>query len=88
MFHSDDHIPLLVSCFYISVSLGHLFQRIAPIDDRYDLPGFDELVQKNQVLILRYRTMRAPLPAQNRDPDYTLVTRTTLPAYPPRSSSS
>jgi hypothetical protein len=69
MFHSDDYIPLLLPCFDIPMSLGHMVQWIAPIDDRGDLPGFNELIQKKQVLILQYRNMRAPLLTHERDPD-------------------
>ena len=36
--HSYDDISLFVSFIDIPVSLGSLFQRIAPINDRFNLP--------------------------------------------------
>jgi hypothetical protein len=44
--HSDDHIPLFVSLFDIPVSLGHLFQRIAPINDRFYLSCLNQLFEE------------------------------------------
>jgi hypothetical protein len=49
MLHSDDDIPLFVSCFDIPVRLGSLRQRIAPIDDRFDLPLLNKLSEENQI---------------------------------------
>src|SRR5512136_2904198 len=43
--HRDDDISLLVSCFDISVSLGHLFKRIAPINNRFCLPCLNQLFE-------------------------------------------
>ena len=55
IFHSDDYIPLLVPCFDIPVSLGHLVQRIAPIDDRFDLSRLDKLADEGKILCLSAR---------------------------------
>ncbi len=47
MHQGDDYIPLLLSRFDIPVSLGCLLQRIASIDDRFDLPRLDQLFEEN-----------------------------------------
>jgi hypothetical protein len=44
--HSDDNISLFVSLFNILVRLGHLFQWITPIDDRFYLPCFNQLFEE------------------------------------------
>ena len=49
MFQSNYYVSLFVSFFDIPVSLGHLFQRIASIDDRSDLSRFDELFEVDQI---------------------------------------
>jgi hypothetical protein len=45
MFHSDNHISLFVSLFNIAVRLGHMFQWITPIDDRFYLPCLNQLLR-------------------------------------------
>ncbi len=43
--HGDDDFSLSVSLFEITDGLGDLAQRVGPIYDRGDLPGFDELLE-------------------------------------------
>jgi hypothetical protein len=50
MSYRYDHVSLLVSLFHIPVSLGHLLQRIASIDDRSQLACLNELSQEDQIL--------------------------------------
>ena len=45
MRHSDDHIPLFVPLFDISVSFGSLFQRIESINDRFYLSRLNQLFE-------------------------------------------
>ena len=68
MLHSDDDISLFVSCFDIPVRLGHLFQRIASIDDRFYLPRLDQLCEEDKIFDL------LTVPASNPWPQ-------TLPFY-------
>jgi hypothetical protein len=44
--HSDDDISPFVALFDIPVSLGSLRHREAPIDDRFDLPRFNQFFDK------------------------------------------
>lgn len=39
----DDDISLFLASFYIPVSLHNLFQRLAPVNDRFDRSGLYEL---------------------------------------------
>ena len=45
--YGDDHISLFLPCFDIPVSFGSLFQRIASINHRFDLPRFNQLFEEN-----------------------------------------
>ena len=45
MFQSDNYISLFVSFFDIPVRLGHLFQRIESINDRFYLSRFNQLFE-------------------------------------------
>src|SRR6266542_2293505 len=47
--HGDHDVPLLVPLVDVPVSLGHLFQGIAPIDDGLQVSYFDQLLEQNQV---------------------------------------
>lgn len=38
----DDHIAFFMSFVNISVGFGHLFQRIAPVDDSFIFPRFEK----------------------------------------------
>ncbi len=44
-----DDISLFVPFFDIPVSLGNLFQRIASIDDRFDLSRLNKFFDENQI---------------------------------------
>ncbi len=66
MFHGDDDFASGVSLCCITHSLRGLAQRVRSVDDRSDLPGFNKLLQKNQVLILRHRHKHASLLAHER----------------------
>ena len=46
MGHRDDDIALFVSGVDVAVSLGDLFQRIASINDRVDLPRLNQLFEE------------------------------------------
>ena len=48
--HGDDDLPSSLSRFQIADRLGNLAQRERPVDDRRDLPGFDELLQDDQAV--------------------------------------
>ena len=50
--HRDDDIALFVSCFDIPVSLDNLFQRIASINDWFDLSRFNQLCEEIQIFTL------------------------------------
>jgi hypothetical protein len=43
MHHSDDDVSPFLPLFDIPVSFGDLFQRIAPIDDRFYLSRLNKL---------------------------------------------
>ena len=62
MFHSDDDISLFVPFFDIAVSLGDLFQRIAPIYDRFYLPRLNQLCEEDKIFDL------LTVPASNPQP--------------------
>jgi dihydrofolate reductase len=47
---SDDDLPSHLSRFQIADRLGNLAQRECPVDDRRDLPGFDEVLQDDQAV--------------------------------------
>ena len=44
--HSDDHIALFVSFVHVSVGLGHLFQRIASINDWLDPSRLNQIFEE------------------------------------------
>jgi hypothetical protein len=43
-------VSFLVPLLDVSVGLDDLLQRIAPVDDRPDLPGLDEFLEEDKVL--------------------------------------
>ena len=43
VFNSDGDMALFLPTFYVPVCLSRLFQRKAPVDDRFYLPRFDKL---------------------------------------------
>ncbi len=48
--HGDDELSARVSFSLVSESFRNLTQLVPAIDDRRDLPGFDELLQNHQIL--------------------------------------
>jgi hypothetical protein len=50
--HSDDDIFSVVPLFQIPDGLGDLAQRVRPVADRCELPGFDELLEDDQLLLV------------------------------------
>src|SRR5664280_3006708 len=48
--HGDDYVAALVPLLDVRVGLDDLPQRIAPVDDRPDLPGLDEFFEEDKVL--------------------------------------
>ena len=49
LLYCDDDTAHLVPGFDITVRLGSLRQRIAPIDDRFDLPFLNKLSEESQI---------------------------------------
>ena len=47
--HRDDDIPPFVPVFHIAMSLSHLFQGIASIDDRMELSRLNQLSEKEEM---------------------------------------
>ena len=61
--HGDDDILSVVSLIQIPDGLGDLAQRVRPVADRCDLPGFDELLEDDQMLLVTTASlMRNDLP--------------------------
>ncbi len=50
LFQSYDYIPLFMSLLDIAMSLGSLFQGIAPIDDRFNRSGLNKLFEGQQII--------------------------------------
>ena len=48
--HGNDHVSFLVPLLDVRVGLDDLLQRVAPVDDRPDLPGLDEFLEEDKVL--------------------------------------
>src|SRR6266508_1958213 len=65
--HGDDDLASGVSLLQRPDGLGHLAQRVGPVDDRCDLAGLDELLQDHQVLapFLQYE-LAQPLAHERR----------------------
>src|ERR687890_1579893 len=51
--HGDEDFSFCVSPFQIPDGFGDLGERVGTVDDRCDLPGFDELLEDEQVLVVR-----------------------------------
>jgi hypothetical protein len=49
----DDDFSPSVSALDVAESRRGLVQRVLPVDDRSKLPGFDKLLQDDQVLMIR-----------------------------------
>jgi hypothetical protein len=46
VFHGYDDIALFAPLIDIPVGVGHLFQRIAPIDERFELARFNQIFEE------------------------------------------
>src|SRR3712207_6456308 len=68
----DDDFPLSLPFCQIPDGLWGLGERVGPVDDRFELPGFDELLKEDQVLAVLPRHERPQLlvhePGQYRRP--------------------
>jgi hypothetical protein len=64
--HGDDDFSSGVSLFQIPDRLGDLGERVGPVDDRCDLPGFDELLEDDHVLVVLRGDERPQLLAHER----------------------
>ena len=53
MIHGYDDIPLFMSFFNIPVSLDDLVQRIAPVDDRFDLSCLKQFFKEDKIINLQ-----------------------------------
>lgn len=66
------YMSLFLTRFDIPVSLGNLFQRIAPVDNRFDLSGLNKAFEESEVFsIFTYSPQRPeddPLIAPPRHP--------------------
>jgi hypothetical protein len=49
----DDHLPSSVSCFDMTERSRGFVQWVCPVDDGCDLRGFDEVLQHEQVPMIR-----------------------------------
>src|SRR5665811_1871460 len=68
--HRDNDLSLSVSLFQIPDGFGNLAQRVRPVDDRRDLPRFDELLQELQIVLARLADERLdPLTHEGRQQD-------------------
>jgi len=65
--NGDGDYSLSVSLAEVADGLGGLVQRVRPVDDRRDLPGFQELGQGEQVILVPRQPDRPnPLGSQER----------------------
>ena len=53
--HGDDHISFFVPFVHVAVRLGNLLQWIDPVDDRSDLPRFNEFFEEDEIFGFRRR---------------------------------
>ena len=47
--YGEHHIALFVPGLDIPVGLGDLFERVAPVDNWFELPRFDKLFKENHI---------------------------------------
>src|SRR5918999_1813796 len=64
--HGDYDFSFSVSSFQIPDGFGDLGKRVHPVDDRCDLPGFDELLEDEHVLVVLLVDERAQLLTHQR----------------------
>jgi len=65
MLHSYGYFSSGVTFIQIPEGFRGLAQRVRSVDARCDLAGLNELIQNNQVLIVRNRNIRASLLAHD-----------------------
>jgi hypothetical protein len=63
-----DHISLFVSLIHVPVRLGDLFQRIAPVNYRFEMALFDHLFHSDEIFGTRpgHATINRQVPAAVR----------------------
>src|SRR5215217_872050 len=64
--HGDDDFSLSVTFFQITDGPGYLGKWVSPVDDRCDLPRFDELLEDEHVLVVLLVNECAQLLAHER----------------------
>src|SRR5918998_4663120 len=62
----DEDFSFSVSSFQIPHGFGDLGERVGTVDDRCDLPGFDELLEDQHVLVVLLVDERAQLLTHQR----------------------
>src|SRR6267378_1089562 len=68
--NGDDDLSPRVPLFDVPDGLGGVLQRIGSVDDGRDLPGFKQLLQKDQVFLLELRDEETePLAHEQREDD-------------------
>jgi hypothetical protein len=71
--HGDVDFPSGVALLHVPDGLGGLAQRVGPVDGRGDLPGFDELLEDEHVLVVLLGDQRRQLlvhePGQQERPE-------------------
>ena len=71
--HGDDDLAACAAFSHVPDGVGDVAQRVGPVDDRRDLPGFDELLEDHQVPVVLPRDERAQLlpdePRQHQRPE-------------------
>ena len=65
-FHRYYYFSSGVTFIQIPEGFSGLAQRVCCVDDRSDLAGFDELLQNNQVLVVRNRKIGTSLPVHEQ----------------------
>src|SRR5262245_9696038 len=48
-----DHLPSGMSFFDVADGLRYLAQRVTPLDDGFDCPSFDEVLEHKQIRLAR-----------------------------------
>ncbi len=63
---SDDDFSSSVSAFDVAEGRSGLVQRVFPVDDRCQLPGFDKVLENDKVPMIRDRKIPAQVLAHER----------------------
>ena len=53
--HRDDNFPPSMSFPKVAEGIGSLVERVTPVDNWFYLAGFDQLAQKNQIILAGFR---------------------------------